>query len=444
MKIAFKALCIVLTLCLICICFAACSESSSERGDSKKDAELKTKTRVNELVQQIEENNALQTYKNTLVLYDELIKLEPDNIDWYVGRAQAYAFLGKSSRYKQLSEDIITRFPEDATGYIMLIKYYATKGRDKKVITTYNEAPDNIQNDQEFLSIYQQSEWTYRLRGSRCESLGAFYNDRAVFSRKELYGYKKSSLYSSLAAKFTEARPFIEDYAAVLKDDEWYFIDKDGYRVLATYEKFEDLYSLSEGYAVAKTNGKYGYIDSTFKKYLFEYDDATSFYRGVAAVKKDNKWALIDKNFKLITDFIYDDVVRDEANVCSREGVIFLRINGAYHMVGVDGKNITYKTFSNANVFYSQYASVESNGKWGFIDTKGNVVIDFAYENASSFASDMAAVKQNGKWGCVTLDGTVVLPFEYDDVFVASNDGVVAVKIKNRYKFAQFIKFTVE
>ena len=65
-----------------------------------------------------------------------------------------------------------------------------------------------------------------------------------------VYGYKSKDISGEIEPKFTVARPFIEDYAAVNKDDEWYFIDGAGDRVLATKENLEDLYSLSEGYAV--------------------------------------------------------------------------------------------------------------------------------------------------------------------------------------------------
>lgn len=446
MKKQLKFIALVLIICFLCLCFVGCGDkgspvSKADAGSTEMSKE--TKARINELTQQIDANIEVKTYKNTIVLYEELIELEPDNIDWHVGLADAYRMIGQSSRYKNMCEDIIDLFPEDKSGYVMLIRYYADKGYDKRVISTFNEAPSSIQANKEFLDVYEESEWAYRLRGSRQDFIGLYGNGLYVYMRDGLFGYKKSDLYSSISAQFEIARPFIEKHAAVYKDKEWYFIDTAGYKVLATKEKIEDLYSFSEGYAVAKMNGKYGYIDSDFNKYHFDYEDATSFYSGVAAVKQDGKWALIDKDFQLITSFMYDDVIRDEANVCSREGVIFLHINGAYHMINATGQEITTSTFSDANLFYSEYAAVKRDGKWGFVNTKGKIVIGFKYEDASSFASDVAAVKKNGKWGCITKDEKIAIPFEYEDALITFDNGVVVVKIKNYYKFAQFVKHTV-
>lgn len=439
MKRWAKSVALILVSCLLCLCFTGCGSSDTEKPEAKP---LNTK-RINELVQQINANIEVKTYKNTLVMYEELIELEPNNVKWYVGLADAYRMLGQSSKYKKMCKEIVEVFPNEKTGYLMLIKLYAANGKDRYVISTYNSAPTVVQNDEDFLSIYQESEWVYRYRDSRYNSISDCSKGCYVFERNGLYGYKKNNFTSTISAKFTVARPFIEDYAAVYKDNEWYFIDTAGYRVLATKEKLEDLYSLSQGYAVAKINGKYGYIDSSFNKYTFELEDATSFYNGVAAVKKNGKWALIDNKFTLLTSFVYEDVVRDDANICSREGVVFLRLADEYHMLNTKGKEITSQVFADANLFYSEYAAVKQNGKWGFIDKSGNTVIDFIYEDASSFASGIAAVKQNGKWGCVIPSGKVVLPFEYDDASVTSDNGVVVVKVKDKYRFLQFRKFDV-
>lgn len=425
-----KVIAVIAIIAVVCIAWVAVLSTSSSQGN-----------RVEELVQQIEANIEVKTYKNTIPMYEELIELEPENINWYIGLADAYLEIEQYGNYKKQCEQVVSLFPNDKIGHLRLIKYYAEVGKDSYVIQTYNAAPDSVKEDKEFLSVYQESEWKYRFVSKGYSSIGTCTGDTYVIEYNGVYGYKSKDVSGEIEPKFTVARPFIEDYAAVNKDDEWYFIDGAGDRVLATKEKLEDLYSLSEGYAVAKINGKYGYIDSTFKQYSFEYEDATSFYNGVAAVKRDGKWGLINREFKAVTSFEYDDVVRDDANICSRKGVIFMLKGESYHMIDMDGKKITNDTFGGAQLFYSDYAAVKKGDKWGFIDRDGKTVIDFKFEEASSFASGIAAVKQGEQWGCIDKNGKVILDSDYGHAMITSDNGVVVLKVGELYRFVQFIKF---
>ena len=196
-----------------------------------------------------------------------------------------------------------------------------------------------------------------------------------------------------------------------------------------------------EGYAVACIDGKYGFVDENFEKYAFEYEDATGFYNGVAAVKKNGKWALINKSFQAITSFEYDDVVRDEANVCARRGIIFMQKGEEFYMLDMQGKKIVSETFEGAHLFYSEYAAVKKDGKWGFIDSQGKKVIDFKYDDAFSCAKGIAAVAIDGNWGCVDMNGNTVIPFEYNGAQITDSSGIVALKIGENYRFVQFIKY---
>lgn len=425
-----KIIAVIVIVAVVCIAWISVLSTASSK-----------RNRVEELVQQIEANIEVKTYKNTIPMYEELIGIEPENIKWYIGLADVYSEIEQYGNYKRLCEQIVSLFPNDKTGHLRLIKYYAKIGKDNYVIQTYNAAPDPVKADEEFLSVYQESEWKYRFVSKGYSSIGICAGGSYVVEYNGVYGYKSKDFSYEIEPKFTVARPYIEDYAAVNKDGEWYFIDGTGDRVLATQEKFEDLYSISEGYAVAKINGKYGYIDSTFEQYCFEYEDATSFYNGVAAVKKDGKWGLINREFKTILSFEYDDVVRDDANICSRRGIIFLLKDQSYHMVDIDGKKITDNTFDGAHLFYSDYAAVKKGDKWGFIDRDGEIVIDFKFQEASSYASGIAAVKQGEQWGCIDKNGKIILEPDYDYAMITADNGVVVLKVGGLYRFAQFIKF---
>lgn len=439
---------IILTVIAVLLClgvlyftFFVPKQDETTKDDTVVVLTKKDKARVEEVSKQIDENKALSTYINNVELYKELMELDPQNIDWYLGLADTYKSLNDPYKYKRACQRVATNFPDDVRGHLMLIEYYAARENEKYVLRTYRNVPDTIKSDANILSIYEKYEWYHRMRGGRCDEIVGYGGNSFVRYNGESYGYLNDSLYSGLSYQYTLARPFIEDKAAVYKNNEWYFIDKSGYRVLASYEKIDDLYSFSEGYAVASIDGTYGFVDDKFEKHNFEYEDATSLFNEVAAVKKNGKWALVDKEFNPITNFEFDDVIRDEANVCSRFKGIWLKSNGLYYLYDTTGTLVSENGYEDASLFYSSCAVAKKDGKWGVVDRQGEVFLDFVYSNASSCASDMVAVEIDGKWGCIDLEGNTVLEFVYDYAVIPANNGVVAVKTGDVYRFVKFYKY---
>lgn len=397
--------------------------------------------KIAELSKQVAENVEVKTYKNTIPLYKELINIETEEMKWYVGLADAYYAIEQYGNYKSICEAITSKFPNDKTGYKMLMEYYSEIGKYNDVISTYRNVPEKLKNDDELTKLFEQSEWKYKFLASSYEEISVLSGEAYLVKSSGLYGYRFKNVDDDIKCKFENARPFIEEFAAVYKGGEWYFIDTEGDRVLASKQAFEDLYSFSEGFAVAKLNGKYGYIDKSFKEYSFEYDDATSFYNGVACVKKGGKWAIIDRNFKEVTGFAYDEIIRDAANICSRKGVLFLKTGDYYSMVDLSGNKITDQKYEDANLFYADYTSVKMNGKWGFVDQKGKEVIPFEYDNANTYSSGLAAVCKDDVWGLIDENGKLVLDYDYQGTFITSDNGIAVLRIGDRYRFIQFIKF---
>lgn len=107
--------------------------------------------------------------------------------------------------------------------------------------------------------------------------------------------------------EYDEACNFIEDLAAVKKDDKWGFIDKKG-NVIVRFI-YDEVDSFSEGLAAVKKDDKWGYIDKTGKVVIpIKYDYLYNFSEGLAAVLKDGKYGFIDKQDKLIVPCEFDIV----------------------------------------------------------------------------------------------------------------------------------------
>ena len=60
--------------------------------------------------------------------------------------------------------------------------------------------------------------------------------------------------------------------------------------------KYDDAYNFSEGLALVKLNGKYGYIDKQGNEVIpLKYDYANNFLEGLALVRLNGKYGYIDK-----------------------------------------------------------------------------------------------------------------------------------------------------
>lgn len=92
---------------------------------------------------------------------------------------------------------------------------------------------------------------------------------------------------------YEDVRCFYEDYAAVLKNGRWGFIDRSGQMVIAP--AFEDADSFTLGYAPVRSGGFWGYIGDDGKLLIdCAFDGAGRFNgEGSAPVKREGSWELI-------------------------------------------------------------------------------------------------------------------------------------------------------
>lgn len=123
-------------------------------------------------------------------------------------------------------------------------------------------------------------------------------------------------------------------------------------------------------YQVTSLIGKYGYQRSGELITKLEFDCVHEFYDGFAAAKKDGLWGYIDENGKVAIDFQFDDI--SEAN-----------IDFATKMF----KKTPPYDFSNG------YAGVCKGGMWAYIDKTGKEVTPFIYY-------DTLPVYKNKAWVC--------------------------------------------
>ena len=399
---------------------------------------------IEDVERQIAENEDLKTYKNVLADYDKMISEYPGDITWYERKANAYYQMGEFKNYVAVCETIASTFPEDLSGYDKLMTYYDETSDYKALFEVYEAVPDGLKSNERLQELYEKHEYTYSYVSGSYSSVTPIRNGYGLVEADGYFGFVDSTGSLAIECTFDEAKPFVEKTAAVKKADEWYLIDAEGDRVRASREAMEELFIPSEGYAVARIGGKYGYLsDELTDPQHFEYDGATSFYNGVAAVKQEEKWALVNTSFEMLTGFDFDEVVVDDANVCSRGGLVFAQKDGSYRLYSTAGEQKGNEAFEAAKVFAGDWAAVAQNGKWGFVDQEGSKVIECQYEDAQSFNLDIAPVKANGEWAFVDKSGAVVVS-EIAEPSSLSSDGIAGISAGHGMRYIRFYKYAFE
>jgi hypothetical protein len=420
-------------LMLLVIIFAWCSRWK-HRINEQNDYE--------ELVSQAQKNDDLRIYKLNIPIYKQLIQQEPDNKQWYSKYLEACRQMGDEDSVEQIAQWIYAKWPDDSENVSLLMECYIEDGNTDKLMALFEslslELQQNIDLKQKYEDYVYGVSIVRTLYGTPVE-IGRTAFIEQVESGMVFMAQNGNELYREKS--FGTAHCFYsgEKMAAVRTDGEWYFIDEDGDRILATHDAVEDLYSMDEGYAVIGMNGLYGFVDAGFEKYHMEYEAATTLYNGVAAVKKNGKWGLLNSSLEPVTDFIYEDIIIGSDNVCSKYGLIFAKESDGYHMLDLTGTPVGVETYEDARLFGSDgIAAVKKNGKWGFVDTQGNQVLDYQYEDADSFSKGLAPICINGVYEYIDKNGIIRTELQAQKAYPLSGDGYGIVKIEEQWKIITF------
>ena len=220
---------------------------------------------------------------------------------------------------------------------------------------------------------------------------------------------------------------FSHNLAPVSLDDELYFIDKKGNKVIGGLSK---AFLSNEGYRVVQKRSAFGAIDSTGAVVIpIEYTNSlTSVNNGRLGVQKNASWFYVDMKGQIVSDK-YDRIGnfhQGYASVCLNKlwGAIDLqnRVVVPLEWQGVapivDPKLIWVK---KDNLYYL-YDGVQKS-----------VRLKQGFANVSNFDNEMAYVMSDGKWGIIDPDGKVLVPclFEKEEDMVLAKQYMLAEDKKN-------------
>jgi hypothetical protein len=374
-------------------------------------------------------------------LYSEAIKLAPDQPKWYYGLLDSLEALEDEDTYKTSLLESAKHFPEDVKLGVRLLRFYTEQGSCRDVVRVYKAASAPVKADKSATVAFDACAWlAYVIADGQYQEIaplsGGFYKAKMA----DKYGYLAASGNLKIANKYDEARSFIDGWAAVKAADEWYFIDQEGDRIQAfSGQEAQDLYSFSQGYAVAKVDGKYGFVNTDLKQFAFKYSDARPFYHGVAPVKKDGHWGLIDLEFNEIVKPQFDDVACTEAGLCTVQDRIFFQQNDEWKLYNLKGERVGKSAWTEVIPFAQKTAVGLKGEKWEVLDRSGKVVASSDKDQVRPLERGAMPVRADEEWSYTNQKGQALSKDRFTDAFPVSEDGTAIVGTEKGYTVIQFM-----
>lgn len=362
--------------------------------------------------------------------YSKAFAVKAPDEELYKEYVEQCRILEPDAYYNALQKYVVL-FPDSPTAYEGLCTYYYDNKSYIKIFPLALEARNRGVATEKVRDIYLECAYMYNNIRNACEEAGNYIGRYAKIKFNGGYGFIDANGLLLLPPDYDDATSFINGYASVCKDGEWYMINEGGYKVAVVTGKVDYLSFLNDGKVLARKEGKYGYMDSALNadNATFSFDDATNFKKQIAAAKKDGKWGIIKSDGTKVTEFEYEDVIRDEFNTCTGGGAIFLKKGGKYYLYDLEGKQLSQTGFDDACLFLSdsEYAAVKVGNKWGFIDKEGKMVIEPKYDEAKSFNIGLAPVMLDGKWGFINQSEKLCIENTFEGAGSFNSNGIATV-----------------
>lgn len=209
----------------------------------------------------------------------------------------------------------------------------------------------------------------------------------------------------------------------IIKDnsDKYYHVNKKG-KPIST-KTWDEAGAFTEGLAMVKENGKWGFIDTLGKKIIdVKYDVVSNFSKGAAMVKQGTGFFLINKKGEMIGAEKY------EAAGVPGNGTFPVQKNKLAGLIDNKGNPIIDFKYSSILYMSEDRVWASKDGKWGLLDNKGKELTGFIYQGAYDFKDGFARIVLNDKIGVVNKAGKEVLPALYQSLGSTYKGNVIAIK----------------
>jgi len=314
---------------------------------------------------------------------------------------------GYSRRYVTLLEKQMNR--PDAESYIFIeaANYYLGLLKTQEALTVLRNGVEKT-GAPEIIALYEDSRYVYEINNASYEYVTAIYENTVQVRHNNIWGIAGTDGIIMIPCEYDKISTFARDRAIVSKNNNIYAVDRNNNRIAVIHENIYDIGNFAQNRIPLLTESGWCRATGEFELGKSIFDEIGMYSDGYAAARTNGKWGVIDISDGWLISAEYDDIIRDELGRCYAQNSVFARKGDDVYLF--ENGDLTGAVYEDARPFTAEgYAAVMRNGKWGFIDTGGNEVINFVFDNALSFGQHLAAVKIGELWGYISLNGNVVI-----------------------------------
>lgn len=382
-------------------------------------------------------------YIDALDEYKSALEYTKDPYPLHLKIMDMYGALKRNADFVDYGEMLLEEYDYQEDVVIRLVDYYRGNQKKRYAIDVLNRAVSRQADNQVYIRQLAELRGTYTSTYLGKDRVCPYYLQYAVFEKNEKVGLLNTMGVDVIRAVYDEITPYgnSPQLATVRLEQEWYCIDKNGYKKKVPDRPVEALGMYGEDLIAFKADGLYGYMDSEMnvvQEPCWAY--AGVFSGGVAPVSKDGKWNLVNTDFQPILSSWLDDIVVSEYGVATEYGVFFGRQSETYYLFDLAGTKLEPDGFEAVRQFASeQPAAVCRDGLWGYVSIEGSLTIAPQYKQARSFSNELAPVLLEEGWGYIDRDNEIRIRPEFEEAGSFSHEGVAPV-VKNGWQLIKLVK----
>ena len=234
------------------------------------------------------------------------------------------------------------------------------------------------------------------------------------------WGFIDSTGNLVIRARYDEVRAFSEGLALVRSKGRWGYINRTGQPAIPT--TFRAAWPFTNGRARTQTDeGKFGFIDRDGNWIITaEYDELSEFSEDLAAFRQGENYGYISTTGAVIIEPQFSKA-GPFAN-----GQAIVAKDGQYGIISSTGETVIDFYYDRLKPFSGALARARVEGLYGYLDATGELIIEPAYRQASDFVNGVAAVAKANKWGLIDGKGESIMEPIYDQLFSAGEERWIA------------------
>ena len=230
---------------------------------------------------------------------------------------------------------------------------------------------------------------------------------------------------TNLVQKTTQTNENISIY----KEYSYRFIDKMGKEVLKL-DKYDQVFSFSEGRAKVKKNNLYGFINKSGQEVIpIKYSLAKSFKNGKAVVKDSKRTYYINKQGKEIKKSKNNNQNSQPQEEDPYQGSTIIMkkqsyYNKSYGLVNKDNELILKPIYDSIKKEDKGIYRIKKDRKYGFYSIKNNQLVKPIYNYIRFMSTDDSnyMIAKKSDYGVINSAGEEIVPFNYDYIRITKND----------------------